>query len=148
MAAAGELLVGGKPEGLGHVLVPALADQLGLDRHRRGGQRRHPGSGLPGGGRGDGPAPAQLAVQITQRVARLRAGFQLLLLQLELQARRVIPGRLQRRACDRPGLPAGRVDQQEFFFDAHAARIHRRTMPADQASNHIATASASWLMWM
>ena len=108
VTAAGELLVRGQPEGLGHPLVPALADQLGLDGDRGGGQRRHLGSGLSGRGRGDGPAPAHLAVKITERVARLRISFQLLLLQLEFQARRVIAGPDPRPPHVRPPLGSTR----------------------------------------
>ena len=148
VAAAGELLVRGQAEGLGHAPVTAVVDYLGFDGNRRGTQRRHLGSGPPGRGRGEGPAPAQLAVKIAERAARLRIGFQLLLLEFELQFRRAITGligagrrcrglprRLQNRACHRLRLSGPRFDEQEFLFNAHAARIHHPMLPPDGTPN-------------
>ena len=45
VAAAGELLVRGQAEELGHALVPAGAKRLWVDRERKGGQRGHLGPG-------------------------------------------------------------------------------------------------------
>ena len=148
VAAAGELLVRGQAEGLGHTPVTPVVDHLGFDGNRRGAQRRHLASGPPGRGHREGPAPAQLAVKIAEGVARLRIGFQLLLLEFELQFRRVVTGligasRLNRglprcpqdRARHRLRLPGPRFDEQEFLFNAHAARIHRPMLPPDPALN-------------
>ena len=89
VAAAGELLVRGQPEGLRHAPVTARADDFRLDRDRRGAQRRDPDPGPLRRGRGGRPAPADLPVQLVQRAARLGVGFQLLLRQLEIQGRAV-----------------------------------------------------------
>ena len=51
-------------------------------------------------------------MKITERVARLRIGFQLLLLQLTFQARRVIPG-----------LICGRLIRARLICARRAARL-------------------------
>ena len=87
VAAAGELLVRGQAEVLGHPLIPAGADRSGLDGDRRGAQRGHLGPGPAGRRGGRRPALAHLAVQVIQGLARPRVGFQLLLLQFGFQVR-------------------------------------------------------------
>ena len=80
VAAAGELLVRGQAEELGHALVPAGAKRLWVDRERKGGQRGHLGPGPAGRRGGRGPAPAQFAVQLLEGMTGPRVGLQLLLL--------------------------------------------------------------------
>jgi hypothetical protein len=70
MAAAGELLVRGQPEDVGHAPVTARTDDLRFDRNRRGGQRRDPDPGPLRRGRSSRPASADLPVQFAQRAAR------------------------------------------------------------------------------
>src|SRR5205814_9542215 len=79
VAAAGELLVRGQAEELGHPLVSARAEWLWFDREREGAQRDHVGPGPACRRGGRGPAPAQLAVQLLQGLTWPRVGFQLLL---------------------------------------------------------------------
>jgi hypothetical protein len=81
--------------------------------------------------------PADLPVQLVQRAARLGVGFQLLLRQLEIQGRVVAVTAIRARRR-RGRLPSGSqdgsryrsrlsrlgLDEQEFLFDADAARNH------------------------
>ena len=111
VARAGQLLVSGQPERVRHPEVPSLVHQLRLDRHRAGGKGRHlrPGPARRLGG--NRPAPAQLPAELAQLEARLRAGFQLLPLQLELERLPGIPARVflgvhcRRPRCAVPSRP-------------------------------------------
>ena len=139
VAATGELLVRGQAEGLGHALVPGRADRSGFDGNGRSTQRGHLGSCPPGRRGGGRPALDQLAVQVTQGLARPRIGFQLLLLQFDVQVR---PGGLSRHlqhgSRHRLGTPRPRFDKQEFLFNAYAARTHRPSLPVDRYSIRLA----------
>jgi hypothetical protein len=135
VAAAGELLVRGQAEELGHPLVPARAEWLWFDRERGGAQRDHLGPGPACRHSGRGPAPSQLAVQLLQGLTWSRVGFQLLLLQFAFQIRSgPWPGRLQHGSRDRLGPAGVRLDKQELLFHTHAARVHRQRLPADPRS--------------
>jgi hypothetical protein len=70
-------------------------------------------------------------------MARLRAGLHLLQLEFVLKVRGGgrggrpgRPGRVQHRPGHRPRLAGGRLDEQQFFFDPHAAQLHPPRMPA------------------
>ena len=135
VAAAGELLVRGQAEVLGHALVPAGAHRFWLDGHGRGTECGHLDARPPGRGSGGRPASLQLAVQLIEGLARLGVGFQLLLLQFGFQVRTgSLPGSPQHGSRHRLRASGPRFDEQELFFNAHAARIHRPPMPADQSS--------------
>ena len=139
VTATGELLVRGQAERLGHLLVPARPDRCGFDGDGRSTQRGHLGS-RPRGRRGGGrPAPAQLAVQVIQGLARLRVGFQLLLLQFGFQVRNGgLSRRLQHGSRHRLGTPGPGFDEQELLFDTYAARTHRPSLPVDRYSIRLA----------
>jgi hypothetical protein len=145
VAATGELLVCGQAIRLGHLLVPAVVDDPGLDRNWRGRQGRYLNPGPARCADRGCPAPSQLTAQLLQRMARLRSRFQLLLLQLQLQHfRGILPrgagvrfavrsgGGLQHSPGDRPGLPRPRFNQQELFFYADTTNAHRPTLPTNR----------------
>jgi hypothetical protein len=133
VTAAGELLVRGQAEVLGHALVPAGADRPGVDRDRRGAQGRHLDSGPAGRGGSRRPASAHVTVQVIQRLTRPRIGLQLLLLEFGFQVRSGGLARdLQHGPGHRPGPSRPRFDEQELLFHAHAARTHHPNLPPDR----------------
>ena len=134
VAAAGELLLRGQAERVGHLLVAARARYLGLHQDRLGRQRRYldagPGRSVSGGC----PAPPHFTAEVIERTARLGIGLQLLQLQFDFQ--HLCPHRAPSfsagtmslsgvRPPDRlqygPGHGLGssrrHVDQQELFLD-------------------------------
>lgn len=137
VAAAAEVLGGGEAEAVEHPLEPSTADQVGGRLHRGGPRGDQPGSGLPGGGRGQPTPGADVLLELTQVRPGRGVGLHLLPLELTLHtaARRValavgqaglLP--LLGRGCA-PQDPFGHgqgpatlgVDDEQLFLDSHGA---------------------------